>query len=116
MGRFGLTTRRELRALENRTAQISEQIFGRLSVAKKLRRGNRGCVESPCKSLSALCAFGSDSMREDLRDFVIANFMALEEQLLQCMEFIPYVQQNRNVVSPKFIPILIEVDSEPNQR
>jgi hypothetical protein len=46
--------------------------------------------------------------RADPLDFVIANFRQLEEQLLECMRFIPFVEQNQSVVSPKFIPIILE--------
>ena len=41
-------------------------------------------------------------------DFVFANFKQLEEQLLDCMRYIPFVQQNQSVVSPKFVPIILE--------
>jgi hypothetical protein len=41
-------------------------------------------------------------------DFVIANFMQLEDQMIECMRYIPFIDRNRSVVSPKFIPILLE--------
>ena len=41
-------------------------------------------------------------------EFVINNFTNLEKQLLECMEFIPFIDQNMHVVSSKFIPIILE--------
>lgn len=38
--------------------------------------------------------------------FVISNFDNLEKQLLECMEFMPFIDQNKHVVSSKFIPII----------
>jgi hypothetical protein len=49
--------------------------------------------------------------REDPRDFVVANFHALEDQLLDCMDYVPYIEQNQAVVSPKFVPILMDACS-----
>lgn len=46
--------------------------------------------------------------REDPLDFVVANFLALEGQLIQCTEYIPYIETNMSVISPKFPPILSE--------
>lgn len=46
--------------------------------------------------------------REDPLDLVVANFLALESQLIQCMEYIPYIEANMGVVSPKFPSILSE--------
>ncbi len=43
--------------------------------------------------------------------FVISNFDNLEKQLLECMEFIPFIDQNKHVVSSKFIPIILEACS-----
>ncbi len=49
--------------------------------------------------------------REDHLNFVVSNFSSLEEQLRLCMEYVPYIEQNKSVVSPKFIPILIDACS-----
>jgi hypothetical protein len=43
--------------------------------------------------------------------FAINNFTALESQLTECMEFIPFVEQNQRVLSPRFIPIILEACS-----
>ena len=40
--------------------------------------------------------------------FVISNFVSLEKELLDCMEYIPYSEDHKNVVSPKFIPLILE--------
>lgn len=40
--------------------------------------------------------------------FVISNFNELETQLAQCLSYIPFVEQNKRVISPKFIPIILE--------
>lgn len=41
-------------------------------------------------------------------DFVVNNFVQLEEQLKSCLDYIPFIEENQNVISPKFIPIIIE--------
>ncbi|MCX6009143.1 MAG: hypothetical protein NTW48_03770 [Chloroflexi bacterium] len=41
-------------------------------------------------------------------EFVINNFTSLEKRLSECMEFIPFVGQNKCVVSSKFIPMILE--------
>jgi hypothetical protein len=41
-------------------------------------------------------------------DFVIANFVVLEAQLVDCMEYIPFINGNKDVISAKFIPIIID--------
>ena len=57
--------------------------------------------------------------REYKASFVIASFSGLEIQLQSCMEFIPYAGSNKKVVSPKFVPIIMEgcslIDSVFNQ-
>lgn len=45
---------------------------------------------------------------ENPLDFVLANFEGLERELNRCMEYVPYVEANSNVVSPKFVPLLLE--------
>ncbi len=44
-------------------------------------------------------------------EFAINNFSNLEKQLSKCMEFIPFIDQNKNAISPKFIPIILEACS-----
>ena len=45
---------------------------------------------------------------ENRIDLAIRNFIDLEKQLLECMEFIPLIEQNNETVSSKFIPIILE--------
>ena len=40
--------------------------------------------------------------------FIISNFEELESQLEDCLRFIPFISVNKGVVSPKFIPLIIE--------
>ena len=40
--------------------------------------------------------------------FVISNFSSLEEQLGVCLDFLPYAPENHSVVSPRFIPIILD--------
>lgn len=48
-------------------------------------------------------------MEKDLAtNFVIAQFTNLESQLQECLNFAPYISANKQLVSPKFIPILME--------
>lgn len=42
---------------------------------------------------------------------MVANFHSLEDQLIACMAYIPYIEQNQAVVSPKFVPILLDACS-----
>jgi len=49
--------------------------------------------------------------REDPLDFVVSNFVALEEQLVSCMDYVPFIEQNECVVSPRFVPILMDACS-----
>lgn len=48
---------------------------------------------------------------ENIIEFVISNFTNLERQLIECMEYIPFIEQNMQVVSPKFIPVILEACS-----
>lgn len=41
-------------------------------------------------------------------DTAVLNFMSLEIQLRDCLEYIPFVAENLGVVSPKFIPIIMD--------
>jgi len=47
-------------------------------------------------------------MNQQRLDFVVSNFSLLELQLSSCMDYIPFVEGNRGVISPKFIPIVME--------
>lgn len=38
----------------------------------------------------------------------MAGFRALEEQLIQFMDYVPYIEQNHGVLSPKLVPILMD--------
>jgi hypothetical protein len=49
--------------------------------------------------------------KENPRSSVVAAFQSLEEQLLTCLQYIPYSEQNKNVASPKFVPILMDTCS-----
>lgn len=51
------------------------------------------------------------ALEDDTRDFVVANFHSLEDQLLDCMRYVPFLEPNRAVVSPKFISILLDACS-----
>lgn len=44
-------------------------------------------------------------------EFAVVNFQGLEIQLQSCMDYIPFVEGNEDVVSPKFIPIIMEACS-----
>lgn len=44
-------------------------------------------------------------------EFVVNNFSNLEKQLSECIEFIPFIGQNKHIISPKFIPIILEACS-----
>lgn len=41
-------------------------------------------------------------------DLAISMFSNLENQLKNCLEYVPLIEENRNTVSPRFIPIIIE--------
>lgn len=47
----------------------------------------------------------------DKADFVVASFSVLEVQLIHCMEYIPFIEGNKDVMSPKFIPIIMDTCS-----
>lgn len=40
--------------------------------------------------------------------FLVSNFEEIESHLDQCLNFIPFIDVNKQVVSPKFIPLIIE--------
>lgn len=48
---------------------------------------------------------------EDPRSFVVKAFRSLEDQLIACMEYVPYIEHNRTVASPKFVPLLMDACS-----
>jgi len=51
-------------------------------------------------------------MRPEYRfDFCIASFCVLEQQLKSCMEYIPFIETNKQVLSPKFVPVIFEACS-----
>lgn len=41
-------------------------------------------------------------------DFAISSFMVLERQLLNCMEYLPFIEANKQAVSPKFVTIIMD--------
>lgn len=43
--------------------------------------------------------------------FVISNFSSLEEQLSACLDFLPYTPETHGVVSPHFVPIILDACS-----
>jgi hypothetical protein len=44
-------------------------------------------------------------------DFAISSFIVLERQLFECMEYLPFIDANRQAISPKFIPIIMDACS-----
>ncbi|MFW5700736.1 MAG: hypothetical protein ACOCWM_03515 [Cyclobacteriaceae bacterium] len=44
-------------------------------------------------------------------NFAISNFHELEERLMDCLSYIPFIEQNQNTISSKFIPIILEACS-----
>lgn len=44
-------------------------------------------------------------------DFAIASFSSLETQLITFMEYVPYIDNNKKVISPKFVPIIVDACS-----
>ncbi len=41
-------------------------------------------------------------------DFAISSFSVLENQLADCMEYLPFIDENSQAISPKFVPIIID--------
>jgi hypothetical protein len=41
-------------------------------------------------------------------NFAVSSFEILERQLIDCMEFLPFVEINKQAISPKFIPIIMD--------
>lgn len=48
---------------------------------------------------------------DNIIEFAVNNFINLEKQVIECMEFIPFIDQNMSVISSKFIPIILESSS-----
>lgn len=42
---------------------------------------------------------------------VLNNYTSLENKLSECLDFLPYINENKNVSSPKFIPIILDACS-----
>lgn len=40
--------------------------------------------------------------------FVVSQFKELESLLSDCLDFIPFIESNKQVISPKFTPIIVE--------
>ena len=41
-------------------------------------------------------------------DFAISSFSVLENQLTDCMAYLPFIDENKQAVSPKFVPIIMD--------
>ena len=41
-------------------------------------------------------------------DFAISSFIVLERQLSDCMEYLPFIDANKQAISPKFVPIIMD--------
>lgn len=41
----------------------------------------------------------------------VANFSLLEEQLIECLSYIQYTEENHKIVSPRFVPIILDACS-----
>lgn len=42
---------------------------------------------------------------------ILANFSSLEDRLLEYLDFLPYTKDTRHVISPRFIPIILDACS-----
>lgn len=40
--------------------------------------------------------------------FAVSSFEELESRLTDCLSFIPFIERNKQVISPRFIPIIVE--------
>jgi len=47
-------------------------------------------------------------MHNHSSEFAVSNFVSLEAQLERCLDYIPFITPNLTVVSPKFIPLILE--------
>lgn len=43
--------------------------------------------------------------------FCVESFRSLESQLKNCLDYIPYIEANKEVLSPKFVPLIFEACS-----
>jgi hypothetical protein len=41
-------------------------------------------------------------------DFTVSSYKVLERQLVECMEYLPFIEGNKFSISPKFIPIIMD--------
>jgi hypothetical protein len=41
-------------------------------------------------------------------DFAVTSFVALEKELVNCMEYLPFIEPNKPAISPKFVPIIMD--------
>src|SRR5207244_555971 len=46
--------------------------------------------------------------KDEKFNLTLTGFQTLEVQMLQCMEFIPFIANNKSAVSPKFVTIILE--------
>ena len=44
-------------------------------------------------------------------NFAVAGFENLEQQLAECMDFLPFIEENKKAISPKFVPIIMDACS-----
>lgn len=67
------------------------------------------------RRIEALTFFQRDEnlmlAEDDRLRFVVSNFEELESKLIECLSFIPFIENNKAVISPKFIPIILEACS-----
>lgn len=49
--------------------------------------------------------------KDEKYNLTLAGFQTLEVQMLQCMEFIPFIANNKSAVSPKFVTVILEACS-----
>lgn len=46
--------------------------------------------------------------KEENIDFTVNTFQELENQLSKCLEYIPFIGENKNTISPKFVTLILE--------
>lgn len=49
--------------------------------------------------------------KDEKFNLTLTGFKSIEAQMLQCMEFIPFISNNKSAVSPKFVTIILEACS-----
>jgi hypothetical protein len=47
----------------------------------------------------------------DKASFAVSSFSGLEVELIACREYLPFVEANKQAISPKFVPIIMEACS-----